>query len=106
MWKTPRGTSFPEALSCHLCPDCDSLGPHVIMADDLPGDAWLECIDCGAVLGRVMPQGVPAPVEPEPRDGEEELGARTHPVPESGIQPGRALNVNLIVALLGWTRKA
>ncbi|MDH3601564.1 MAG: hypothetical protein OEU26_18280 [Candidatus Tectomicrobia bacterium] len=106
MWKTPRGNSFPEALSCHLCPDCDSLGPHVIMADDLPGDAWLECIDCGAVLGSVMPQGIPTPVEPEPMDGEEGLRARPRRVPASSIHPGRAPNINLIAALLGWTRKA
>jgi hypothetical protein len=106
MWKTSCGNSFPEALSCHLCPDCDSLGPHVIMADDLPGDAWLECIDCGTVLGGVTPQGIPTHVEPEPIDWEEALRAQTHPVPASRTHPGRAPNITLIAALLGWTRKA
>jgi hypothetical protein len=38
MWKTSHETPLPESLGCHLCPDCDSLGPHRIIAEDLPGD--------------------------------------------------------------------
>ena len=64
MWKTDRWHFDLESLRLHLCPHCDSLGPHRAMSDEEPSDLWLECIDCGAVLGWLTPQGV-APLDGE-----------------------------------------
>ncbi len=58
MWKTEH-ESWPSASErCQLCPNCDSLGPHRAVPDDLAWQAWLECIDCGAQLGRLTRQGL------------------------------------------------
>jgi hypothetical protein len=69
MWKADRWRLDLESLRRHLCPHCDSLGPHRAVSDAYPWDPWLECIDCGTVLGRLTPQGV-EPLEgsrrPEP----------------------------------------
>ena len=116
MWKTAHGNLPLEPLGCHLCPDCDSLGPHIIMADDRPGDGWLECIDCGAVLGFLTPQDIETDVEPKPMepmsremlqqiDCEVVLGALSQPVPGANTDPGKAPNVSLLSALMGWRQK-
>ncbi|ETW92439.1 MAG: hypothetical protein ETSY1_43640 [Candidatus Entotheonella factor] len=54
MWKTRDS----ESLRCHLCPTCDSLGPHMAWADEETEESWLDCIDCGTLLGRLTPQGL------------------------------------------------
>ena len=54
MWKT---TAWDTA-TCHLCPDCDSLGPHLAWYDEDVDEGWLDCIDCGALLGRLTPRGL------------------------------------------------
>lgn len=116
MWKTAHWESPIERARCYLCPDCDSLGPHVLIADDRPGDAWLECIDCGAGLGRLTPQGIqahagPEPMEsfagemPKPIDRETVLRALVDPVPEGGGDPGTAPKVNLVAVLMGWRQE-
>lgn len=113
MWKTAHENLPLEPLGCHLCPDCDSLGPHVIITDGLPGDNWLECIDCGAVLGCLTPHGLETDVELEPMepvadeipqqmDGEILLEVLTPRVPEGDSDPERAHAITLIAALLGW----
>jgi hypothetical protein len=58
MWKTLNETPLAASISCTLCPHCDSLGPHLITGEDLPEDTWLACIDCGATLGWLTPQGI------------------------------------------------
>ncbi len=54
MWKTAKS----EAAKCHLCPSCDSLGPHLSWEDEETYETWLECIDCGMRLGRLTPGGL------------------------------------------------
>ena len=61
MWKTDHG-QWPSAAERHqLCPECDSLGPHDAVSSDQPGQAWLDCIDCGTPLGRLTPLGLEPP---------------------------------------------
>ena len=47
MWKMTE----VEQAKCHLCPACDSLGPHWAWTDEDSGQQWLDCIDCGIRLG-------------------------------------------------------
>lgn len=54
MWKTAE----METARCHLCPNCDSLGPHVAWHDEDSDQSWLDCIDCGTLLGRLTPLGL------------------------------------------------
>ena len=64
MWKTDHG-QWPSASERHqLCPECDSLGPHDAVRDGQPGQAWLDCIDCGTPLGRLTPLGLEPPGDP------------------------------------------
>jgi hypothetical protein len=64
MWKTDHD-QWPSASERHqLCPECDSLGPHDAVRDGQPGQAWLDCIDCGAPLGRLTPLGLEPPGDP------------------------------------------
>jgi hypothetical protein len=58
MWKTDCWSLHLASLERHLCPHCDSLGPHCVVTDEQPSRVLLECIDCGALLGRLTPQGV------------------------------------------------
>jgi hypothetical protein len=68
MWKTPE----LEWARCHLCPTCDSLGPHVTWDDEDADQSWLNCIDCGALLGRFTPLGLEPP-DDEPWPASEAL---------------------------------
>jgi len=54
MWKVADWAS----TQCYLCPQCDSLGPHLIWPDENDDQRRLDCIDCGAVLGYVTPLGL------------------------------------------------
>jgi hypothetical protein len=64
MWKTDHG-QWPSASERHqLCPECDSLGPHDAVSDGQSWQAWLDCIDCGARLGRLTPLGLEPPGDP------------------------------------------
>lgn len=47
MWKTVD----VETSGCYLCPECDSLGPHLAWHDEDADQRGLDCIDCGAPLG-------------------------------------------------------
>ena len=57
MWKTLD----LEAARCHLCPNCDSLGPHLVWHDEDADQSGLDCIDCGMLLGRLTPLGLEPP---------------------------------------------
>ena len=54
MWKTLE----LEAARCHLCPTCDSLGPHLAWHNEDADQSGLDCIDCGTPLGRFTPHGL------------------------------------------------
>jgi hypothetical protein len=54
MWKTLE----LEAARCHLCPTCDSLGPHLPWYDEESEQSGLDCIDCGTPLKRLSPLGL------------------------------------------------
>ena len=54
MWKTLE----LESDRCHLCPTCDSLGPHLAWHDEDADQSGLDCIDCGTPLGRLTPLGL------------------------------------------------
>ena len=58
MWKRDESIGRSSSVRVHLCPDCDSLGPHWPIFDDPPQALWLECIDCGCSLGRLTSEGV------------------------------------------------
>ena len=58
MWKTAPWESTSEAVRCYLCPDCDSLGPHLAWHDEDLDQSGLDCIDCGALLGRFTSLGL------------------------------------------------
>lgn len=61
MWKTTlTGKSRAGErgdLMLVLCPHCDALGPHPLEAQEMGWDAWMACIDCGKMLGRMTPKG-------------------------------------------------
>ncbi len=57
MWKTLD----LESARCHLCPTCDSLGPHLAWHDEDADQSGLDCIDCGMPLGRLTPIGLEPP---------------------------------------------
>jgi hypothetical protein len=61
MWKTERRRWPSLSETQQVCPDCDSLGPHPVVSDDDSWDVWLDCIDCGARLGRLTPEGLESP---------------------------------------------
>ncbi len=54
MWKIVDS----NAAKCYLCPNCDSLGPHLAWDDEETEESWLDCIDCGMSLGRLTPHGL------------------------------------------------
>lgn len=107
MWNTDCWSPHFESLKPHLCPHCDSLGPHRAVTDELPSDAFLECIDCGAVLGWLTPQGIEPmshdrPAVPEVAEqGREVEKAGVH-YPESISD---ALQITAVMGLLLKTRR-
>jgi hypothetical protein len=75
MWKTSHGNRFPESLSGTLCRHGDRIGPHLITAEDLTESTWQVCMDCGAALGRLTPQGT------QTHAGSERMGPRADAMP-------------------------
>ena len=107
MWKTDCWGPLFESTKRYLCPHCDSLGPHRAVTDELPSDAFLECIDCGAVLGRLTPRGIEPmgddrPVVPEVMEREREVEKAGVRYPESSCD---ALQMTILMGLLLKSRR-
>jgi len=77
MWKTalPTRSWKREDGVLALCPQCDTVGPHRMEAQQV------ACIDCGEMLGRLSPEGL-APFEEAPE-----------PVKGSGLEPMQARGI-------------